>query len=104
MCTLRCASQRPAAIAEQELAAFLTKYPQDEIAGAARIRHSLRPLISEGGKFKSKPRAQSVARMQSRIWERRHCERSEAIHLAVRRKLDCFVALLLAMTSDVHRL
>jgi hypothetical protein len=27
---------RPA-IAKQELAAFLTKYPQDEIAGAARI-------------------------------------------------------------------
>src|SRR6476659_6142759 len=33
-----------------------------EIAGAARIRHSLRPLIGEGGKLPAKPRAQRVAR------------------------------------------
>jgi hypothetical protein len=29
----------------------------------------------------------------------RHCERSEAIHAATQRRMDCFVALLLAMTS-----
>src|SRR3979411_124415 len=37
-----------------------------EIAGAARIRHSLRPLIGEGGEFICKPRAQCVARMRRR--------------------------------------
>ena len=31
----------------------------------------------------------------------RHCERSEAIHCAEQR-MDCFVAVLLAMTSDQH--
>jgi hypothetical protein len=31
---------------------------------------------------------------------RRHCERSEAIHDYPERKLDCFVASLLAMTVD----
>src|SRR5215475_2185318 len=29
----------------------------------------------------------------------RHCERSEAIHLSSRGKMDCFVASLLAMTA-----
>src|SRR5207248_11320215 len=28
----------------------------------------------------------------------RHCERSEAIHVSEQRRMDCFVALLLAMT------
>jgi hypothetical protein len=28
----------------------------------------------------------------------RHCERSEAIHLTSKERMDCFVALLLAMT------
>ena len=37
-----------------------------ETAGAARIRHSLRPLIG-GGKFDSKPRAQCVARSRTHI-------------------------------------
>jgi hypothetical protein len=32
----------------------------------------------------------------------RHCERSEAIHLAATRKVDCFVALLLAMTVEIE--
>jgi hypothetical protein len=31
----------------------------------------------------------------------RHCERSEAIHVAAREPLDCRVALLLAMTEGV---
>jgi hypothetical protein len=30
----------------------------------------------------------------------RHCERSEAIHRAAKRKLDCLVATLLAMTAE----
>jgi hypothetical protein len=30
----------------------------------------------------------------------RHCERSEAIHRAAKKKMDCFVALLLAMTAN----
>ncbi|MEH2538209.1 hypothetical protein V1278_001181 [Bradyrhizobium sp. AZCC 1577] len=33
---------------------------------------------------------------------RRHCERSEAIHLATCRDMDCFVASLLAMTWREH--
>src|SRR5258707_1249487 len=49
-----------------------------EIAGAARIRHSLRPLISEGEEF-SAARAQRVARSRTHILEHRHCEeRSDA--------------------------
>jgi len=32
----------------------------------------------------------------------RHCERSEAIHVAACRDMDCFVALLLAMTKRNH--
>ena len=31
----------------------------------------------------------------------RHCERSEAIHASARRKMDCFVASLLAMTGII---
>src|SRR5438552_1436627 len=38
-----------------------------ETAGAARIRHSLRPLIGEGGKFPAKLRAPCAARMRSHI-------------------------------------
>src|SRR6267154_2283246 len=38
-----------------------------ETAGAARIRHSPRPLTIEGVKFTCKPRAQYVARMQKHI-------------------------------------
>src|SRR5689334_10602246 len=32
--------------------------------------------------------------------QRRHCERSEAIHASARGKMDCFVAALLAMTNE----
>jgi len=38
-----------------------------ETAGAARIRHSLRPLMTEGVRISRKPRAQCVARTRSRI-------------------------------------
>src|SRR3954451_7140768 len=38
-----------------------------EIAGAARIRHSLRPLIFEGAETSCKPRAQCVARTRTHI-------------------------------------
>src|SRR6478735_287222 len=37
-----------------------------ETAGAARTRHSLRPLISGGRSVSSKPRAQCAARTRSR--------------------------------------
>src|SRR5437588_9311374 len=38
-----------------------------EIAGAARIRHSLRPLTIEGVRTTCKPRAHCVARMRNCI-------------------------------------
>src|SRR6266576_1822594 len=38
-----------------------------ETAGAARIRHSLRPLTIEGVKFTCKPRTHRVARMRTHI-------------------------------------
>src|SRR5256885_14509995 len=38
-----------------------------EIAGAARIRHSLRPLIFKGAKVTCRPRAQRVARRLSAV-------------------------------------
>ena len=55
-----------------------------ETAGAARIRHSLRPLFYRGRRVTSKPRAQCAARSRSCIL--RHCERSEAIHSTAKRK------------------
>ena len=55
-----------------------------ETAGAARIRHSLRPLFSRGRNVQSKTRAKRAARTRNCI--RSHCERSEAIHLAAQRK------------------
>src|SRR6266481_3812530 len=39
-------------------------------AGALRARHSLRPLISGGGMFLSKPRAKGAARSQRCVWKR----------------------------------
>ena len=63
-----------------------------EIAGAARIRHSLRPLISEGGDFPANL-GRSAPRECERVFGCRHCERSEAIHRATQRKnglLRCF--------------
>ena len=86
-----------------------------ETAGAARIRHSLRPLIGEGEEFQeqtsgvsrreiaklrptthlsSPPSAQlrTGAGTQYAAAYPRHCERSEAIHLSTCRGMDCFVA------------
>jgi hypothetical protein len=58
-----------------------------EIAGAARIRHSLRPLTFEGGKFQQTSGDQRRENADLRSYARqRHCERSEAIHYAARRK------------------
>ena len=54
-----------------------------ETAGAARTRSSLRPLTSRA------ERSSKLGRFAPRDRERvfgRHCERSEAIHLATRRK------------------
>src|SRR5947199_2045025 len=51
-----------------------------ETAGAASTRSSLRPLNCGGGKRRCKPRAISAARTRNYI--HRHCERSEAIHVA----------------------
>src|SRR5437764_10671282 len=39
----------------------LSVHVAHEIAGAARIRHSLRPLTTEGGRNTCKPRAHRVA-------------------------------------------
>src|SRR6478672_8307523 len=61
-----------------------------ETAGAARIRHSLRPLNRGGRKNSSKPRAQRVARRRNCI--RRHCEerlrRSNPCHRKRRKRRD----------------
>src|SRR4051794_5867182 len=54
-----------------------------ETAGAARTRHSLRPLIGEGGKYSQTSGA--MRRGNAELYPR-HCERSEAIHIAARRK------------------
>jgi hypothetical protein len=51
-----------------------------ETAGAARIRLSLHPLFSKRVQIFCKPRAPCAARRWSYVLERRHCERSEAIH------------------------
>jgi hypothetical protein len=52
-----------------------------EAAGALGARHSLRPLISEGGTFKQTSGASrgEIAKVCAEL-EHRHCERSEAIH------------------------
>ena len=55
-----------------------------ETAGAARTRSSLRPLFERAGNSR-KTRARCAAGMRSRVYQR-HCERSEAIHLAAKRK------------------
>jgi hypothetical protein len=66
-----------------------------EIAGAARIRHSLRPLISRGRE--NNLHTSGAMRRESAKLFPRHCERSEAIHRAAKRMMDCFAAL--AMTA-----
>src|SRR6266516_1371420 len=55
-------------------------------------KHPVFPAPSnfEEGKRRCKPRAQCAAR--SRRYVNRHCERSEAIHAAACRRMDCFVA------------
>src|SRR6476660_10624673 len=68
-----------------------------ETAGAARIRHSLRPLFGEGGKLPA-----NLGRNAPRERERMFSviARSEATKqsiLSLRREMDCFAAL--AMTS-----
>src|SRR4051794_10090403 len=56
-----------------------------ETAGAARTRSSLRPLFWRGRERNTyKPRAHRAARMRRYVY--RHCERSEAIHGAAKRK------------------
>src|SRR5205809_2561710 len=50
----------------------ISTYFAHETSGAARIRHSLRPLDLEGVKITSKPRAQCVAGSRNCIF--RHCE------------------------------
>src|SRR4029079_13748529 len=113
----------------------LSVHTAHETAGAARIRHSLRPLTTEGVRNlwqssdamrreianahsavivrldrttqysrdaddkTEKPRhtgSSAFAEDDSGVWScasLRHCERSEAIHLATQRKMDCFVAI-----------
>ena len=68
-----------------------------ETAGAARIRHSLRPLNWRRAKRSAKLRAHRAARMRNYV----HVIASEAKQSrVVGGTLDCFVALLLAMTVD----
>src|SRR5438876_12160468 len=55
-----------------------------ETAGAARTRHSLRPLF--GGQGNSIASLGRNARRECETVFSRHCERSEAIHLTARRK------------------
>jgi hypothetical protein len=52
-------------------------------------------------KFRAEPKSRLFDPMSAHDSVRRHCERSEAIQLAATRKLDCFVATLLAMTGKI---
>jgi hypothetical protein len=54
-----------------------------ETAGAACTRHSLLPLPSRET-ILCKPRANPAARRRTHVWHR-HCEHSEAIHVAAQR-------------------
>src|SRR5438876_6232549 len=54
-----------------------------ETAGAASTRSSLRPLIEEG---QTKMQASGGLRREKAKLYPRHCERSEAIHLAVKKE------------------
>jgi hypothetical protein len=72
-------------------------------AGASRARHSLRPLISEGELSwqNSGASRRGNAELYLNVIARSTCD--EAIQLPSllkQRKLDCFVASLLAMTWD----
>jgi hypothetical protein len=61
--------------------------------------HPAFPTPSLGGRFINASGAwhREVANACLEL-EQRHCERSEAIHLAAQERMDCFVASLLAMT------
>src|SRR5882672_7039090 len=76
-------------------ASILPDQSAREAAGATGTRRSPRPLWAGDS---STPRAHGAARSRTYIWILRHCERSEAIHLAAQGRMDCFVASLLAMT------
>src|SRR6266849_4048950 len=77
--------------------AFLEHHSAHEAAGASCTRHSPRPLWA---KDSSTPRPLRVARTKSYPeLAGRHCERSEAIHRAAKRKMDCFATL--AMTAEM---
>src|SRR5260370_24882349 len=56
-----------------------------ETAGAARTRLSLRPLF-DGGADNDANLGRTTPRECERMVDHRHCERSEAIHLAAQRK------------------
>ena len=64
-----------------------------ETAGAARTRHSLRPLFLEGRRF-SKPRAHRAARIAKHIHviARSECERSNPLSRSHSANMDCFAS------------
>ena len=64
----------------------------------ASTRPSLRPLFSRGWRILQNSGDQRRENTKT-CFGSRHCERSEAIRLGRRAKLDCFVALLLATTE-----
>jgi hypothetical protein len=63
--------------------AFFFVHFAHETAGAARTRSSLRPLL--GGRIVNSSGA-NARRGRGVVFMYRHCERSEAIHLAAQRK------------------
>jgi hypothetical protein len=72
-----------------------------EAAGAAGTRHSPRPLLGEGCMHNSGASRRGNADVYLKL-EQRHCERSEAIQSPVG-SVDCFVAVLLAMTGHCQK-
>jgi len=71
-----------------------------ETAGAARIRHSLRPLISEGENYLQTSGAMRRGIIQLCL-DHHPVIASEAKQSIARQgKMDCFVASLLAMTAS----
>jgi hypothetical protein len=65
-----------------------------EAAGASSARHSLRPLISEGGNSRQNSGAMrgEIAKLRLKM-PRRHCEErsDKAIQNRFTRAMDCFV-------------
>src|ERR1700754_1710281 len=80
---------------------FLTHFAHGT-AGAARIRHSPRPLISRRETFSGKPRARRAARSR-RLVHHRHCEehlrRSNPFFLGG--VMDCFASLAMTISNDL---